>query len=1327
MDEYPPEATRPLGPVVAVVSDQQSLANLDPLIGCLLISLRKADDSAKGPTPPPVKCVKYTSTHTFPARKAESWASADGTSLVDSRVRNAHVPDGIKWLYKHSNEVPCAVLYVVYVNLGSLEEWPQIESFVATDVRRLTQELAGRDSRVLVVLVGVGVSPSRDDRGLINQLTQSMRRYGLDARLIMSMLENECAQGSAPVKQLALRIRELAAAHYTAATVNLRRKEQLLIPFSHNKAHRILLAGLYFKLGCMYEPLVLEDRSAACFQESAKLVTELYRQAAVPLQEHTVPQADNDPEMLEDEHSQQKHVVSPNSRELIDKLRSFAELLNIRLVRHHLEHGMNPRAATLQFQQHLDTFAPMSYDSSSCAGSIASWPRHAWLAQQHNTFADQLQAYIERFPMMGDQPQGGGGWREVTQHVLAAASHAVRCRKAVSALENANRKQGFKQSQGLSSPTRQWTLPHETSAGFAEKSAAILQRALLLCSTRSEQAPLTPSASPPTGRLRRETARHPRRTLKLLHELGDELIAAGHHKEALEAWAKLPGALQATGWTELLLHLLPRIIECTRVASASAGGTTLSPPILATSIDACLRLLGRSLKNHTPADLQRTLFDEFLHNAHTLANIDPSIANSTLGPGVPGASPPPGGTLHSMSNGGSGDFSFSSFSGSAGAVGAGWPSVSVCPTGVVLTLDAHHELVIAVGWFEEKVAPAGEAVTLRAGLLSLAPKPLPLQEISFMFTDPTLKASVTTTGPSATPTMKSAVESFTGEMILQPGTVMWYATKLRLPLAPPAAPVALRSVRIALSGGSGSRYVTLAIPAGSDAQELKNTLSPFAVGDLSYGMSSRPSRPPKALFVTAPAPRATVRVVWDDGIGKTLLVKGALTPIHVAIDPLPGAPSLIGGKLKVACNPAPSSGASHDAFFWREVLSGTQQPGPQFEPMPLGSDMQPLDTITVTPTSTSASVDAEAGGAGERGLAKVWVRCNACETVRLSLQFEFVPPSSNSTNHSNNNSYSSRSISLGGPCTAVEKLTFGEALAASTEVLPLSDLCDTPHTSVMRYQAAGHESQPNEEVVCAGNTVVVRTALLSLQPHPLTLLKAELVRPTAAAGENLALAHASWEGPVLFDRFSADSSNDDSGSEEDAVVLQQNEVFTMAFRAMAPAAGLYHLGHMRVHWCRRSDEESVVAQSKGNTSSSVLLPASPSSSRSRFASLVTVTDLPLPVLRSVEPPLGVHLIAPPQAWLGKEFRISWEIQNRTNLHQDIQLRAEGGESFVWSGTRAQLVHLGPREKTSIEYLLVPLALGHVALPQFGLTPMRKQSDVVVNEAQEGQAIIFVCP
>ncbi|VDO15653.1 unnamed protein product [Rodentolepis nana] len=98
-------------------------------------------------------------------------------------------------------------------------------------------------------------------------------------------------------------------------------------------------------------------------------------------------------------------------------------------------------------------------------------------------------------------------------------------------------------------------------------------------------------------------------------------------------------------------------------------------------------------------------------------------------------------------------------------------------------------------------------------------------------------------------------------------------------------------------------------------------------------------------------------------------------------------------------------------------------------------------------------------------------------------------------------------------------------------------------------------------------------------------------------------------------------------------------------------------------------------------------------------SALTTSSLPLLSCGLVALPYTVELNIPPFGLLHAPFTISYTLENKTPLPQELNLQLESTESFAFCGVQLSSLRLLPNSSRKLDFTLLPLRTGYLQLPR----------------------------
>jgi len=379
-----------------------------------------------------------------------------------------------------------------------------------------------------------------------------------------------------------------------------------------------------------------------------------------------------------------------------------------------------------------------------------------------------------------------------------------------------------------------------------------------------------------------------------------------------------------------------------------------------------------------------------------------------------------------------------------------------------------------------------------------------------------------------------------------------------------------------------------------------------------------------------------------------------------------GEDSLVNPTLRLTCEPPPQTPSFDEAFFW-----GPKEGSPDaFVPLKLAENLQPAEPLILV-----------SSGPNEKQVVSFYVCINEERTAMIRAQLEYKQSEKSET-----------------PVSTETQFT-----VQSQNPFAVHFSCISPQeypcaVSMVEQPSTGFLNDP----------MLLSATLQTSQYQPIRIYRVEMEMPSVDGGE------PQWKpisDVVLYE--ANDQEEKDSEGTAQSSDLRERDTLTVFFRALASKVGTASLGQLRVHWGRLDEE--------------VTLQASPSPPQLGEKCLRTVSVFSCPEVRVVDPPYGVRLIVPPQAQVGEPLILSWEIRNKGQFHDNLQLKVSGGQNFLWMGHRQCEIQVAPGETYKMTCKLVPVVTGHLELPLFDLVSSRHQSSVIKANQVIRTRHIYVCP
>ncbi|TFJ87161.1 hypothetical protein NSK_001493 [Nannochloropsis salina CCMP1776] len=417
------------------------------------------------------------------------------------------------------------------------------------------------------------------------------------------------------------------------------------------------------------------------------------------------------------------------------------------------------------------------------------------------------------------------------------------------------------------------------------------------------------------------------------------------------------------------------------------------------------------------------------------------------------------------------------------------------------------------------------------------------------------------------------------------------------------------------------------------------------------------------------------------------------------------------------------------------------EPSSAVVPLKLGEDMQPGKAIPIL----SVGLDEQAGGSNVLGkhssiLVPVWVR--PVQEGRLKINMALVYHSDiDGGTGANALAGPSRKISMqlcgrqdntevSGNIDAVGD-TSSNLLLASEYIFDIESYAPflTAFDAASPYPASPSsvkskfpgDLQVNDGNVSEGDCradadytfytdeqVLMRFLVKAVQPFSLE---------SSSGGGRLRIEQVIWypvgadSEPQVSDkdrgRILYCSTNDVCGRQNEHG-MQSQDTLSLTFPFLCPGKECNQalpLGRMRLYW-------RVMPSSLSKTRPPKTFERSPGAlikDMSTHISWVSCTEVECPSVGVVAPDVTVHMQVPPEATVGRGFRLSWTLCNRTDRPLALRVtikEEEGGNpglstegALLWSGARERVIHIVPAEAFSLSYCMVSVLTGPIALPR----------------------------
>ncbi|KDO24414.1 hypothetical protein SPRG_09804 [Saprolegnia parasitica CBS 223.65] len=535
MEAYPSELREVPCPLVAALGPKDIQTRILPV-------LRSVNDEF-------IPRIHFTSASyehrfVFPAKKekAEMAKAPAKTGILKTR-----------WLKKHHELLPSLVLlFYAFEPRLAQRDWAIQETVIRDEVEDLRRNLAGRDCKILLVLVQLLDDGPPSNGGNADERLASLRkRAELDSKSVY--LLKEASRTSPMIIKLERAIREHAIEYYKTQAKRVKKAK---------KPSRAIAVRHGFKVGHYYE-----------FRRHTVKMLQHYEGAYKALLAMPMTSSDAEP----DAHTQIKAV---------------AEFLHFKLVYHHIFSSHNLKLAIDQLHRHMKAF-------SRAVGPLDRAYEHwAWVSRQYHVFGQLLlEAQSLKLSSAGVESDM---YKEPYLYFSAAAKYATWRRKAAAKLGA---------SFDASATTDGVVV---TPSAFVGGDPTLPSGGPTLAEWRTRLETCVPQAHLGIRLLELATqylvhyqSNHmPRHRLKnrFLLRLGIERLAANDYPQARIDLSRAKLAYSQERWWAQVSQVLKQLLLC-----AFYQRDTLS------YLDCTLQLLSPKVEEFVPHAERLTLLDGFLH------------------------------------------------------------------------------------------------------------------------------------------------------------------------------------------------------------------------------------------------------------------------------------------------------------------------------------------------------------------------------------------------------------------------------------------------------------------------------------------------------------------------------------------------------------------------------------------------------------------------------------------------------------------------------------------------------------------------------------------
>ncbi|EDV21594.1 uncharacterized protein TRIADDRAFT_30200 [Trichoplax adhaerens] len=207
------------------------------------------------------------------------------------------------------------------------------------------------------------------------------------------------------------------------------------------------------------------------------------------------------------------------------------------------------------------------------------------------------------------------------------------------------------------------------------------------------------------------------------------------------------------------------------------------------------------------------------------------------------------------------------------------------------------------------------------------------------------------------------------------------------------------------------------------------------------------------------------------------------------------------------------------------------------------------------------------------------------------------------------------------------------------------------------------------DALCANEPYFIMACLKSVSPWPITILNSTF---------------------NLINQF--ESVDTDTQSQLSNVSLQKSEeareCFAIKYKGSIEKSKL-NIGKLRINW-KRSKQE--------------------------YQQPEVETDITLPTVLIDTSPIYIVIDKPAYGCLRTALPVTYELHNRTNLVQEVEINIDPCESFMFTGLKQVNLRILPSDIHALRYVMYPLTTGYVTLPRLKLNLPRYQSNDSLGKA-----------
>ncbi len=380
-DEELVSTNRRLVGVIPLMHDVDEMTYVD-----LAVSGLMAADDVTPPFSTPLHFLALRYGHKFPIRKCTraTWCLQDGSGVDDGLARSTRGILKTGWLWKHTLEIPAALLCILKLDLSIPQEvWAANLNTVVENVKELEQCLSTRGIRILILMMCQG-TPNGEEMSIASLAEQRRMDFTniVDEAYVFIVSEEELASSAVhqnAMNSIVLQLRDMTSDYYHSAIESIQKKEYLLV--SLLPLYKPLLVRMRVKLGVLFEATGSKDHAFQYMQSSFSLLRELMISA-------------RDCDESSDGYGKSIGCGPWQGPAACWQIRAVAEVVQLRILRHFLLNQRDTTSAIAFNRSYLASFGPNPRGVTRNDGP--TYKIYAWMAQQHAAFAEMLGNHVAK-------------------------------------------------------------------------------------------------------------------------------------------------------------------------------------------------------------------------------------------------------------------------------------------------------------------------------------------------------------------------------------------------------------------------------------------------------------------------------------------------------------------------------------------------------------------------------------------------------------------------------------------------------------------------------------------------------------------------------------------------------------------------------------------------------------------------------------------------------------------------------------------------------------------------------------------------------------------